>query len=152
MSQKGHALHHCNWLWQGGEGGGRGQTIVLGENGLSRGMRMGSMELCFLVFYSGILILYYLIILDQQLCSRLGLLLIFILIVKQRYEGVNIQNNVGRYNEEYAGNLLGPEYVGKCYLGWVNQLFIHFLMVYTRNKSQLTYKGDLPSWGRFFLQ
>ena len=49
----------------GGEGGGRGQTIVLGENGLSRGMRMGSMELCFLVFYSGILILYYLIILDQ---------------------------------------------------------------------------------------
>ena len=49
----------------GGEGGGRGQTIVLGENGLSRGMRMRSMELCFLVFYSGILILYYLIILDQ---------------------------------------------------------------------------------------
>lgn len=50
-----------------GRGGGRreGQTIVLGENGLSRGMRMGSMELCFLVFYSGILILYYLIILDQ---------------------------------------------------------------------------------------
>ena len=67
MSQKGHALHHCNWLWQGGreERGGRGQTIVLGENGLSTGMRMGSMELCFLVFYSGILILYYLIILDQ---------------------------------------------------------------------------------------
>ena len=42
-----------------GEGGGRGQTIVLGENGLSRGMRVGSMELCFLVFYSGILILLF---------------------------------------------------------------------------------------------
>ena len=65
MSQKGHALHHFYWLWQGGREEGGGQTIVLGENGLSRGMRMGSMELCFLVFYSGILILYYLIILDQ---------------------------------------------------------------------------------------
>ena len=30
---------------------------------------------------------------------------------------MNIQNNVGLYNEEYTGNLLGPVYVGKCYLG-----------------------------------
>ena len=38
MSHKDHALYHSNCGWQGG---GRGQRIVLGENGISRGVRMG---------------------------------------------------------------------------------------------------------------
>ena len=47
----------------GGGGGGSSQRIVLGENGISRGVKgWGSMELCFLVFYTVILIIYYLIL------------------------------------------------------------------------------------------
>ena len=40
MSHKDRALYHsnCGWWWGGG---GRWQRIVLGENGISRGVRMG---------------------------------------------------------------------------------------------------------------
>ena len=44
MSHKDRALYHsnCGWWWWGGGGGGvRWQRIVLGENGISRGVRMG---------------------------------------------------------------------------------------------------------------